>query len=68
MLGGRLNEDKMTRSMKVEIKKTYEDKDFELGSRRNYGLCENKENSLDTFSSDYKKELEFRIMKMLKFM
>ena len=42
MLRGHLNENKIKRSMEVEMKKTYEHDDFEFGAGRRHRLCENK--------------------------
>ena len=52
MLGVHWNEDKMTRSLEEELRKTFVDEDFEFGSRRSYSLREKKDDPFVTFSSD----------------
>ena len=52
MLGVHWNEDKMTRSLEEELRKTFVDEDFEFGSRRSYGSREKKDDPFVTFSSD----------------
>ena len=60
MLGGHFNEKKITRSMEAELKKTFDDDDFEFWARRIYGLCDNKDNPYVNFSLDHKQVIEFQ--------
>ena len=59
MIGGHLNEDKITRSVEAELRKTFFSEDFEFGAGRIYGLCENKDNPFVTFSSDVVQVIKF---------
>ena len=49
MLGGHINKDKTTRSMKAEQEKTFDGDDFEHGARRRHDLRESKDNLFSIF-------------------
>ena len=50
---------KMTRSIEVELKETFDGDDFEFRARRRCGLRKNKDNPFVTFSSDDKQVIKF---------